>query len=90
MPFAWMVLAGGALVLAGCSSNRIYTLYRSSGADSLLIAGGEDPLRIHVATFDAKDGEAYNSENCREAAKLMGERPGVYVRYWCEKGRFTE
>ena len=56
-----------------------FTLYRSS-----VVA---PDLSIHVATFDASDGEAYNLENCKIAASLFAEQPGVAVRYWCERGR---
>lgn len=45
-------------------------------------------MRIHVATFDAAETEAYNSENCRIAAELFQQQPNVKVRYWCEKGRY--
>jgi hypothetical protein len=45
-------------------------------------------MRIHIATFDAKDGDAYNRENCNLASKLYQGQPGVTVRFWCEKGRY--
>jgi major membrane immunogen (membrane-anchored lipoprotein) len=71
-----------AVLLSACSTSEseTYTLYRSSLADS--------SLRIHVATFDARDGEAYNRENCQIAMDLFQKQPGVRVRYWCEKGKF--
>jgi hypothetical protein len=77
-------LAPIALVLFGCSASddAVFTLYRNSAA------GGD--MRIHVATFDATDGESYNSENCRTALELFQRQPGVTVRYWCEKGRFRK
>lgn len=78
-----------AVGFIACSDpGTTYTLYRSDRSDT---------LRIHVATFDAKqksiDGsgsaeDAYNSENCRIAADLFQSQPGVKVRYWCEKGSF--
>jgi hypothetical protein len=54
-----------AVLLSACSisESETYTLYRSSVASS--------SLRIHVATFDAKDGEAYNQENCQIAMDLF-------------------
>jgi len=69
-------------ILAGCTSEAagVYTLYRSSPAD----AG----MRIHVATFNAAEGDSYNRDNCEIAAGLFGERPGIVVRYWCEPGIF--
>lgn len=68
--------------MAGCnlpSSTEPYTLYRSS------IVGA---LRVHVATFDASDGDEYNAINCQIAADLFQRQPGVTVTYWCEKGRY--
>ena len=69
--------------LAGCApqpdDSKTYTLYRSSAAAE---------MRIHVATFDATEAEAYNRENCQLAASLFRAQPGVVVRYWCEKGRY--
>ncbi len=43
---------------------------------------------MHVAAFDAADGDAYNRENCLTAADLFAGQPGVTVRNWCEQGRF--
>jgi hypothetical protein len=60
----------------------VYTLYRTSVILS--------QARVHVATFDAMDGESYNAKNCQNAAALFGEQPGVLVRYWCEAGVFRE
>ena len=57
-----------------------FTLYRNSATDA--------NMRVHVATFDAKDGEAYNRENCDIAAGLFRQQLGVTVKYWCEKGRY--
>ncbi len=72
-----------AFALVGCDSQvsdaSIYTLYRSSPVTD---------ERVHVASFDAKQREAYNRENCELAMKLYSQQPGVGVRYWCEKGRF--
>jgi hypothetical protein len=45
-------------------------------------------MRIHVATFDAADGDKYNRENCNLARDLFAQQPGVTVKYWCETGRF--
>lgn len=62
------------------SDSQVFTLYRSSPINV--------NMRIHVATFDAADGEAYNRENCELASRLLGAQPGVTVRYFCEKGRY--
>jgi hypothetical protein len=65
---------------SACGNSASYTLYRGSVV-------GEN-LRIHVATFDASDGETYNRENCQTAADLFARQQGVRVRYWCEKGGY--
>lgn len=44
------------------------------------VAGSE---RVHVATFDARDGRDYNEENCTVVRDLMQSQPGVQVSYWC-------
>lgn len=48
-------------------------------------------MRIHVATFDADEGDSsqkYNKENCISSASLFQNQPGVIVKYWCEEGRY--
>lgn len=68
-------------LLGACQpSGDAYTLYRGSAADPR--------LRVHLATFDAAEDDTYNRDNCRIAADLFAQQPGVTVRYWCEKGRF--
>ncbi len=64
------------------SEERVYTLYRSNPY--------LETMRVHVATFDADEKESYNQENCETARALFQARPGVSVRYWCEKGYFTK
>lgn len=73
-----------SILLVGCGSDDIYTLYRSSAT----LGGGTS--RIHVATFDADEGQRYNMENCEVAMELFKSQPGVTVKYWCEKGRFKK
>jgi len=68
------------LACAAQDSGTVYTLYRTSPLDA--------SMRLHVATFDAKETESYNRENCLVAADLFAAQPGVKVRYFCEKGRF--
>jgi hypothetical protein len=73
--------------LCGCgvsavSDDQVFTLYRSSPIDA--------NMRIHVASFDASDGEKYNRENCELATQLYKAQPGVTVRYFCEKGRYRK
>lgn len=76
---ALIVLCG---MLAACQGQdaSTFTLYRNSVLN--------DGARIHVATFDAADGDAYNRENCAAAAGLFGGQPGTLTRFWCEKGRY--
>lgn len=72
------------IALAACAEahdNNAYTLYRSA------IAGNDS---IHVATFDSKEGAAFNQQNCSEVAILIRSQQGVTVRYWCEPGRATK
>lgn len=58
-----------------------YSLLRNSALDSA--------MRIHVATFNVVgNGDTYNKENCNLVADAMASKPGVVVRYWCEKGAF--
>jgi len=77
-----------ALVAAtGCSNQRsgdsgTYTLYRSS-----VVAG---IAHVHVATFDAKDGDAYNRENCELTARFFSVQPSIETRFWCEPGFFRQ
>jgi hypothetical protein len=47
-------------------------------------------MRLHVATFDAKDGEKYNQENCEIARELFQKQDGVITKFWCEKGVFKK
>lgn len=76
----FIVILGAGIALAGCFNRAdTYTLYRTSPFGV---------ARIHVATFDAIDGEGYNKENCDITAKLFMQQPGVKVTYWCEKGEF--
>ena len=64
----------------------IYTLYRNSPTVGTI--SGDD-ARIHVATFDAAKDKDYNKNNCETARDLFASQPGVAVRYWCERGKFT-
>ena len=75
-----IMIAGIALL--GCGDAVTYTLYRNSVV--------LENARLHVATFDAVDGEQYNSENCQAARDLFQQQPGVKTRFWCEKGRFRQ
>ena len=72
------------IMLVGCGESN-YTLYRSSA-----VASGGESWRLHVASFDAKDGESYNRENCQIAQDLFQRQPGVTVKYWCEKGSYKK
>lgn len=64
------------------SDSDVFTLYRNSVTD--------ENMRIHVATFDANEKEAYNRGNCEQAQALFQAQPGVSVKFWCEKGRFRK
>ena len=62
--------------------SQTFTLYRNSVTD--------ENMRIHVSTFDAADGGAYNRGNCEQAQLLFKGLPGVKTKIWCEKGRFKK
>ena len=70
-----VILGLAAMVFLGACETQgaAYTLYRSSAASP--------SMRLHVATFDAGEGDAYNRENCQIAADLFAKRHGVTVRY---------
>ena len=80
--FGKVVLLAGALAAAGGAAASTFTLYRNSPLDS--------SMRLHVATFDAADGEPYNRENCNLAAYVFSRQAGVNTRFWCEAGRFRK
>lgn len=68
---------------SGCSSdNETFTLYRNSVTD--------ENMRVHVATFDAADGETYNKDNCEQAKLLFQGQPDIKTKFWCEKGPFIK
>ena len=58
-----------------------FGLYRSSAIDRL---DGQHS-RFHLATFDSKESDSYNFENCQKTAKLFQEQPGVTEEFWCKK-----
>ncbi len=70
------------LFLFACSQSDSYTLYRNSIADEF--------ERIHVASFNTKEGEKYNQENCDIAKDLFQKQDGVKTKFWCEKGVFKK
>lgn len=74
---AMTLLSASAQVAPDAAS---YTLYRNSAVDAA--------MRLHVASFDAVDGAAYNRENCAQAQLLFAAQPGVKAKFWCEAGKF--
>jgi len=70
------------LFLSACSQSDSYTLYRNSVLDEF--------ARYHIATFDSKDGEKYNQENCEITKDLFQKQDGVKTKFWCEKGVFRK
>jgi hypothetical protein len=72
------------LFLSACAGSDVYTLYR----DSPGVLGSN--VRIHVATFDANEGEIYNLDDCNIAKNLFINNAAVSVDYWCEKGRYKK
>jgi hypothetical protein len=41
-------------------------------------------------TFDAAEDKDYNKNNRETARDLLGSQPGVTLRHWCERGKFTQ
>lgn len=78
----WASFLAAALAVGCGTSESTFTLYRNSVTDV--------NMRIHVASFDAVDGEAYNRENCEQAKELFQAQPGVKTKFWCEKGSFKK
>ena len=74
-----LALAQSACDRASLGDDNVYTLYRSSVSDPA--------ARLHVATFDEDENDAYNRENCEVARNLFQEEASAAVRYWCEAGR---
>jgi hypothetical protein len=72
----------GALIVGCESGGDTFTLYRNSVMD--------ENMRIHVASFNASDGEAYNRGNCEQAQLLFQAQQGVKTKFWCEKGVFKK
>jgi hypothetical protein len=69
------------MMLIACGKGGpTYTLYRNGV--------GQDTLRIHVATFDAKEPGEYNRENCEQTRELYQIAPTARSQFWCEQGGF--
>lgn len=74
------ILTLSLIALTGCGLNDDsdeMRLYRTGV--------GLPDMKIHVATFDAKEEAEYNRNNC-EIAKEHFQQPSVTVRYWCAWG----
>lgn len=85
-----------AISLSGCSTEPeqetktvnedaiVYTFYRNSVLDP--------SMRVHVATFDSKEGGAmnpdYNRASCEETAGIYRKLDTDNKNWWCEKGRY--
>ncbi len=82
--FGSLLLAVSLVVPVAADPGSSYTLYRNSARPNGATA------RLHVATFDADDGEDYNRGNCEVARGLFQQQPGVTVRFWCERGRYRK
>lgn len=83
-----LILVACALVGCGTQDGEVFTLYRNFTLNKDSKVGAD--ARIHVATFDSTDGEAYNRENCEIARVLFQQQPMVVAKYWCEKGRYKK
>ena len=76
----FLALLAASSLLVSCDDRdaRTYSLYRNSPFDPA--------LRVHWATFDARDGSAFNLGNCHMAAELLNKQAPTGIRWWCEKG----
>ena len=79
LPIIILLLILGTKVSA---NDMATTLYRTS----LII----ENARMHLATFNADQGEEYNWGNCLQAAKLFQSQPDVKTYFWCEKGEYVK
>ena len=79
LPMIILLLILGTKVSA---NDMATTLYRTS----LII----ENARMHLATFNADQGEEYNWGNCLIAAKLFQSQPDVKTYFWCEKGEYVK
>ena len=79
LPILILLLILGTKVSA---NDMATTLYRTS----LIIENAS----MHVATFNADQGEEYNWGNCLIAAKLFQSQPDVKTYFWCEKGEYVK
>jgi len=81
--FPLILLFSSSFPNTGSAEDKsVFTLYRTSIVDS--------SFRIHIATFNAKDGYGYNLENCELAAKLFQNQPYVKTKFWCEIGLYKD
>ena len=80
MVYVLVGLAVGWVLRSWTSDRTAYTLYRNSATGIT--------ERIHIATFDADEADAYNNENCQQAQTLFQQQPGAIVKFWCEKGPY--
>lgn len=81
--FIGIILFFLAVLASGCSpNNETFTLYRNSVTD--------ENMRVHVASFNAADGEIYNKGNCEHAQLLFQAQPDIKTKFWCEKGIFKK
>lgn len=90
---SFMLIAAMGLALSGCGARSAprYSLYRNSGMDRT--------LRIHWATFDARESDpSYNEANCMMAARLLnanmralgGAGYDPSEGFWCEPGSYEK
>ena len=66
---------------ADVSSVSVFTLYRNNHSNPA--------ARVHIATFDTKNGGQYNELHCNKAVKYFrsdAKSRGSDERFWCEKG----
>lgn len=74
------ILLAAMATAVSAGDGDVFTLYRNSLTDA--------NMRVHIATFDTDSKGTYNRENCKLAASLFQQQPGVKTVFWCESGRY--
>ena len=72
------LLLTSAALAQPADERAVWTLYRENTVDH--------KTAVHIATFDAAQGERYNREHCLIVRDLLQGPPGGRIRYWCEPG----
>ncbi len=92
------------LALGACSEQNSSSIESEGNSGKVTLYRNSELLRtmrIHFATFDAPESEAFNYANCQMAARLLnanvkavmesnGSEAEPSVGFWCELGTMQE